>query len=225
MPHALPSTQIKTHLHLSPFKMLALAMSAHKTLSTVALPRLRGPPARSAQTCTYCSHIWSTILRGRPHPHWATDSQVWPPQRPRCRRSHQVIILLLDVLGLQAHVEVELVIHIIVVAIGIVTSSGSRGSTGCTFPALWLHHASLSSHSAMLALTDARSQAHFLLLPVSELAFARHGKTAGPCHNWQRIKPRGPRCTSTDIVPFSANPISDDGRPSYPEIDEGCSDH
>eukprot|EP00444_Apocalathium_aciculiferum_P061689 CAMPEP_0183599120 /NCGR_PEP_ID=MMETSP0371-20130417/179272_1 /TAXON_ID=268820 /ORGANISM="Peridinium aciculiferum, Strain PAER-2" /LENGTH=150 /DNA_ID=CAMNT_0025811183 /DNA_START=213 /DNA_END=666 /DNA_ORIENTATION=+ len=48
MPHALPSTQIKTHLHLSPFKMLALAMSAHKTLSTVALPRLRGPPAKSA---------------------------------------------------------------------------------------------------------------------------------------------------------------------------------
>mmetsp|Transcript_154167 Transcript_154167/g.493109 ORF Transcript_154167/g.493109 Transcript_154167/m.493109 type:complete len:210 (+) Transcript_154167:929-1558(+) len=26
------------------------------------------------------------------------------------------------------------------------------------------------------------------------------------------------------IVPLSANPISDDGRPSYPEIDEGCSD-
>mmetsp|Transcript_60331 Transcript_60331/g.170973 ORF Transcript_60331/g.170973 Transcript_60331/m.170973 type:complete len:214 (+) Transcript_60331:99-740(+) len=57
------------------------------TLFAVALPLpskcCAAFTAKSAQTCTYCSYIWSAISRGKLHPHWATDSQVWPPQRPR----------------------------------------------------------------------------------------------------------------------------------------------
>mmetsp|Transcript_78854 Transcript_78854/g.254730 ORF Transcript_78854/g.254730 Transcript_78854/m.254730 type:complete len:207 (+) Transcript_78854:177-797(+) len=40
--------------------------------------------AKSAQACTSYVYIWSASSRDKLHPHWATNSQVWPPQGPRC---------------------------------------------------------------------------------------------------------------------------------------------